>query len=112
MGRLYADEDFDKGVVARLRLLGHDVLTVQEAGRCGGPDAQVLADATIDGRAVLTFNRRHFRKLHRGNPVHEGIITCRRDFDIDGLAQRIHVAVIGLSTLKGQCLRINRPPGA
>ena len=31
MSRLYADEDFDKGVVARLRLLGHDVLTVTQA---------------------------------------------------------------------------------
>jgi Domain of unknown function (DUF5615) len=112
VSRLYADEDFDKGVVARLRLLGHDVLTVQEAGRCGGPDTQVLADATIDGRAVLTFNRRHFRKLHRRNAAHEGIIACRRDFDINGLAQRIHLAVTALSTLKGRCLRINRPPGA
>jgi hypothetical protein len=60
MASLYADEDFDYAVVERLRQLGHDVLTVQEAGRKGGPDIQVLADATADRRAVLTFNRWDF----------------------------------------------------
>lgn len=32
MARLYADEDFDYPVVEELRQLGHDVLTVPEAG--------------------------------------------------------------------------------
>jgi hypothetical protein len=44
MALLYADEDFHYGVVQRLRNLGHDVVTVQEAGRDGGNDPQVLAD--------------------------------------------------------------------
>jgi hypothetical protein len=44
MGRLYADEDFPWGAVQILRNLGHDVLTVQEAGRCGRDDPHVLAD--------------------------------------------------------------------
>jgi len=35
MALLYADENFDRRVVERLRQLGHDVLTVQEAGRDG-----------------------------------------------------------------------------
>lgn len=50
MASLYADEDFDYTVVERLRRMGHDVLTVQEAGRRGGTDAQVLAEATTDHR--------------------------------------------------------------
>jgi Domain of unknown function (DUF5615) len=36
MALLYGDENFDYPVVEHLRLLGHDVLTVQEAGKGGG----------------------------------------------------------------------------
>ena len=78
MAALYADEDFDYGVVQRLRQLGHDVLTVQEAGRRCAPDAQVLADASAAGRAVLTFNRDDFKQLHQQHPGHAGIISCTR----------------------------------
>jgi predicted nuclease of predicted toxin-antitoxin system len=56
MARLYADEDFPGPVVLVLRAFGHDVVTVQQAGRRGTSDSQVLADATADGRAVLTHN--------------------------------------------------------
>jgi hypothetical protein len=42
MGRLYADEDFPFGAVQILRTLGHDVLTVQEAGRGGSPIRRCL----------------------------------------------------------------------
>jgi hypothetical protein len=35
MARLYADENFPQPVVMGLRRLGHDVLTVQEAGKAG-----------------------------------------------------------------------------
>ncbi|HIK45507.1 MAG TPA: DUF5615 family PIN-like protein [Leptolyngbyaceae cyanobacterium M65_K2018_010] len=47
MARLYADEHFPYPVVEFLRQLGHDVLTVQEAGQAGlkVPDDQVLAFA-------------------------------------------------------------------
>ena len=33
MARLYADEQFPRIVVKLLRELGHDILTVQEAGK-------------------------------------------------------------------------------
>jgi Domain of unknown function (DUF5615) len=43
MARLYADEDFPLPVVEELRRLGHDVRTVQEAGRANqGIDVGVL----------------------------------------------------------------------
>jgi hypothetical protein len=108
MAWLYAEEDFHFGIVQRLRLLGHDVVTVQEAGQSGGTDAQVLADATANGRAVLTFNRRHFGSLHRQNPSHAGIISCTRDADLDGLATRIDQIISKAGSLAGQHLRVNR----
>lgn len=48
MARLYADEQFPYEVVENLRNLGHDVLTVQEAGKANLkiPDDEVLAFAT------------------------------------------------------------------
>jgi hypothetical protein len=45
MARIYADEHFPREVVQNLRSLGHDVLTVQEAGNAGLPDEDVLAFA-------------------------------------------------------------------
>ena len=77
MARLYADEDFPLPVVEGLRRLGHDVLTVQEAGRGnqGIDDATVLADAIADQRAVLTHNHADFKRLHRQGLPHRGIIS-------------------------------------
>lgn len=65
MAQFYADESFDYPVVERLRVLGHDVLTVQEAGEQGGDDDQVLATATAACRIVLTFVRRDFARPHQ-----------------------------------------------
>ncbi len=108
MALLYADEDFDFVVVGALRRIGHDVLTVQEAQRRGGSDAQVLADVTSAGRAVLTHNRWDFARLHRLNQAHAGIISCTRDDDADALAGRIDQAITAAGNLPGQHLRIDR----
>lgn len=87
MGRLYADEHFPRGAVLILRSLGHDVLTVQEAGGRGAADPVVLADATADGRSVLTHNHLHFKRLHARGQPHGGIVSCTRDDnDLPGLA--------------------------
>src|ERR1051326_4663068 len=114
MARLYADEDFPLGAVLHLRNRGHDVPTAQEAGRGGKADSQVLADATADSRAVLTHNHGHFKRLHRRALPHAGIISCTRDdYDLPGLAQRIHDAVTATSNLANQFIRVirpNRPP--
>lgn len=50
MARLYADEMFPRKVSELLRTMGHDVLTVQEAGNAnlGIPDDEVLAFAIAD----------------------------------------------------------------
>jgi hypothetical protein len=110
MALFYADENFDYPVVEFLRQLGHDVLTVQEAGQTGGDDPQVLADATAAGRAILTFNRRHFERLHRQGTPHAGIVSCTWDADRAALATRIDQAIAAVPSLTGKHLRVNRPP--
>ncbi len=111
MTRLYADEDFSYPVIQRLRQLGHDILTAHEAGQAsqGIEDAAVLAFATAAGRAVLTFNRRHFIRLHDEVSSHAGIIMCTRDDDVVALANRIHQQLQGTPILLNQLLRVYRP---
>ena len=109
--KLYADEQFPYPVVKCLRDLGHDVLTVQEAGKANQriPDDEVLAFATENDRAVVTQNRKDFILLHRLQPHHAGIIVCSDDRDWDALAQRIHAAVTEAECLQGKLLRIVKP---
>jgi predicted nuclease of predicted toxin-antitoxin system len=106
---LYADEDFSYPVVEELRRLGHDVLTVQADGRRSTPDPDILARAHALGRAVLTFNRRDFERLHRQGADHSGILSATHDSDFPALAARIHAMLAGLSPGRW-CLRVNRPP--
>jgi hypothetical protein len=78
--RLYTDEDAgEHAVVQGLRARGVDVLTTLEAGQVGATDADQLAFATEQGRAIYTFNVRDFARLHgeylgRGQE-HPGIVV-------------------------------------
>ncbi len=111
MSRLYADEDFSHSAVQELRGMGHDVLTAQEAGHAGRgtKDDAVLAFAVSQRRAIITFNRRHFIRLHQQNSSHCGIVVCSRDPDDVDLARRIDTAIAGQFDLSGHLLRVNRP---
>lgn len=115
MARLYADEDFPLPVVEELRRLGHDVRTVQDAGRAGQGivDPEVLADAIAEQRAVLTHNHADFKRLHRQGLPHQGIISCTHDpKDPIGLARRVDDAIRAAPSLVEQFVRIIRtnPP--
>lgn len=111
MVRLYANENFPFPAAEELRQLGHDVLTMQEAGQAGQsmPDEAVLAFARAEGRALLTLNRKHFIRLHRQQREHAGIIACTFDPDFEGLAHRIHEAIEEQVRLWGQLIRISHP---
>ena len=89
-------------------------LTAHEAGQAGQSitDAVVLAFATAAGRAVVTFNRRHFVRLHAEVSSHAGIMVCTRDDDVLALADRIHQQLQSVPILQDQLLRINRPAKA
>ena len=111
MARIYANENFPSKVVEYLQQLSHDVLTTQEAGKANQriPDEDVLSFAIAEKRTVLTFNRKDFIRLHRLNPVHEGIIACTEDGAFKALAERIHEAIANHGNLEAQLIRVNRP---
>jgi hypothetical protein len=110
MARLYANENFPLPVVAELRRLGHDVVTVREIGQANraAPD-RVLESAVSGRRAVLTLNRKHFIALHASRPDHAGIVVRTVDADFLGQARRIHEALAVHANLSGLSVRVNRP---
>ena len=112
MIRLYGNENFDVQVIAYLRSLGHNVLTAHEAGKANQriPDEQVLEFAIAENRAVLTFNRKDFFRLHKITPDHRGIIACTYDADYERLAHRIHDEIEKRGfVLTGMLVRVYRP---
>ena len=111
MARLLADENFPLPAVEELRRLGHDVLTIQEAGKGNQSlsDEEVLSFAVSQNRVVLTLNRKHFIRLHGSQSTHAGIIVCTFDRDFAGQATRIHQALLLLGNVAEQLVRINRP---
>lgn len=114
MFRFYANENLATELVDEFRRLGHDVLTSYEAGNAnqGIPDDQVLKTASNDDRAVITFNRDDFLKLHRSGVEHSGIIVCKDDSNLQGLGQVLHTYLITQKTLQNRLLRVlqqNKP---
>lgn len=111
MARFYTDEQFPFPVVEVLRTLGHDVLTVQEAGNAGQgiPDEEVLAFAISQERSDLTINKDDFIRLHRRNSHHFGIIVCTNNRNWEQFASRIDAAVTAEETLRFKLIRVMRP---
>jgi hypothetical protein len=111
VARLLADENFPFPVTQELRLLGHDVVTLEKLGKAdqGLLDGAVLALATEDDRTILTVNRRHFVRLHQERPDHAGIVVCSLDIDFVGQAKRISAALEAEDALAGKLFRVNRP---
>ena len=95
-------------VVQSIRGYGHDVLTSFEAGKANQRilDSEVLAFSTEQGRTLLTLNRHDFNQLHNQNPDHAGIIVCTQDVDIQGQAERIHLAISLHESLVGKLIRV------
>jgi hypothetical protein len=110
MARLYANENFPLPVVEELRRLGHDVLTIYEAGQANQAlsDEAVLAFACTDRRMLLTMNRKHFVRLDREQKDHCGIVVCTADSNFTRLAQRIHKAIGAPVQSSKPLIRVNR----
>lgn len=76
--RLYLDEDVHPGVAAAMRTRSFDAISAHELGRWGRSDAEQLAYAAADVRALFTFNASDFFQLHRewirADRSHWGII--------------------------------------
>lgn len=111
MIRLYADEHFSRVITQMLRTIGYDVLTVQEAGNANQriADEDVLAFAISQNRAVITFNRFDFIRLHSLQLEHAGIIVCTDNPDRSQLVSIIDREILAAEPLLGKLIRVVRP---
>jgi len=75
---LYLDEHIQSALADALRARGIDVLTTQEAKNIGLGDSNQLIFAAKSRRSLLSYNKRHFAKIHYEwmnlKKYHEGII--------------------------------------
>jgi uncharacterized protein DUF5615 len=73
--RFYFDQHLPAAVTQGLRQRGVDVLTAQDAGRCGLPDAEQLQFATTEERVMVTFDS-DYLALAASGVAHAGIAWC------------------------------------
>ncbi len=80
--RLYLDEDIFKSVAPALQARGFDVASVHDLHHYGWSDAEHLAYAAAEGRAVFTFNAPDYIALHTEylseGRSHAGIIVSKQ----------------------------------
>jgi hypothetical protein len=74
--RFYLDEHYPQPVSQGLRRHGVDVLTTQEAARCGSPDVDQLAFAAAHHRVMVSFDP-DYLALHQSGVAHAGIAWCQ-----------------------------------
>ena len=92
--RLYFDEDSARHSLAReLRARGADIATAQEAGMSGRTDEDQLEWAATHSRALYSFNRGDFYRLHtawlrEGRP-HSGIVLSKQDLSVGEQMRRL-----------------------
>ena len=98
--KLYLNEDVHIKLAKALRQRGFDVITTIEAGMVGSPDEKQLAFATSQGRAILTFNRGDYAKLHKRYAErgweHYGIIVSEQ-YPIGDVLRRVVNLLASLS---------------
>jgi hypothetical protein len=83
------DQHIPAAVTLGLRRRGIDVLTAQDAGRCGIDDADQLAFALAEDRVLVSFHP-DFLTLHQTGVTHAGIAWCpERKHSIGQLIQAL-----------------------
>jgi predicted nuclease of predicted toxin-antitoxin system len=83
------DQHFPGPASTGLRRHGIDILTSQDANRCGLSDPDQLAFATAEGRVFVTFDT-DFLALHQRGTSHAGIAWCQEQkYSIGQLIQAL-----------------------
>jgi predicted nuclease of predicted toxin-antitoxin system len=70
---------------------GFDAVHVRDCGLLGAPDEDVLAQAIMENRVVVTSNGADFRKLGARTPGHSGLAILR---DAVGRANQLTLGVM------------------
>jgi predicted nuclease of predicted toxin-antitoxin system len=96
------DQHIPAAVTQGLRQRGVDVLTAQDADRCGVSDAEQLQFANADERVTVTFDP-DYLALHAGGVQHAGIAWCEaRKYTV---RQLLRALVLVRAVLHGDDMR-------
>ena len=76
--QFFMDQHVPLAVSQGLRRHGIDVVTAQDAGRCGLPDHEQLTFATANERVMVSFDP-DFLALHQSGAIHAGIAWCQAE---------------------------------
>jgi predicted nuclease of predicted toxin-antitoxin system len=60
------DENVPESIAEFLRVRGHRVLSARDELASGAPDPVIMASADAVGAVVVTWNRKHFKRLAGG----------------------------------------------
>jgi hypothetical protein len=103
--RFSLDEHLSTEIAEIGRALGLDVVSSHELGRDGLPDEEQLRLAALDGRCLVTKNRRHFTRLtlqffEQGRP-HAGVLVLPASWRTDDFG-RIARALASYAEMRGE----------
>jgi hypothetical protein len=100
MAECHVDHNVGRGVVVRLRMRGHTLVTAAELGLERGQDNLHLLEAARQGRVLLTHNLGDFTLLHdawrRWSVAwgviarHAGVIVPPQEWPRDRIAAEVH----------------------
>jgi predicted nuclease of predicted toxin-antitoxin system len=118
--RFLLDEDLSQRVAEGLRRRGVDALSVHELGRRTLADEAQLVFATMQGRTVVTYNRRDFQALddawRLAERRHAGILWANERSvprgSIGELIRALQAAFHQYESLAGLCLPLSRSQDA
>ncbi len=102
---LYLDEHLSPRLAIQLRKYGFDVITVREVDMLAQSDADQLAFAVSQGRALVTFNVHDFVALH-DRYLADGIEHCGMIFSTEEtIGVLLHRLLKLLNSLSAEELR-------
>lgn len=86
--KFLADEHIELSIVTGLKLLGIDIVSINEARKRGYDDKEILSFAKENGRVVITRDS-DFVKLHNKGIEHAGIVFIPKFLGIGKVIEEI-----------------------
>jgi len=118
--RIIADESVDGRIVDRLRLAGHDILSIAESAP-GTPDDLVLTKSDAAGVLLMTADKDFGELVYRRRMAHCGVVLLRQaglsidvraDVVLTILASHGSELTAAFTVIARESVRIRRAPHA
>lgn len=118
--RIIVDESVDGRIIDRLRIAGHDILSIADSAP-GTPDELVLTNADTEGVLLLTADKDFGELVYRRRMAHCGVVLLRQaglsievraDVVLSVLASHASELAAAFTVIAPESVRIRRTPHA